>query len=133
MKNQTRNTVLVLCAVAITSAICFKVISDELGKRKATKVVESPSTDITDELKNVDADFSNDDINQEKLKNDELIETNEFLSNRVIEAEEELRSLKEKFAVQLEAERQKANIIWSDGTSKPKYNKVQEGIDWSDK
>jgi len=133
MENKTRNTILVFCAIAVTSAICFKVISDELDKRKAIKAVESFSTEITNDLKNSDSTFLNKTLKQKNVKNNELVEANKHLSQRAIKAENELRDLKRKFAVQLEAESHKEKIIWSDGTSKPKYNQVQEGIDWSKK
>ena len=63
-------------------------------------------------------------IKKQSRKINQLVSEKRKLQNQ-------LTALQTRFATQIEAEKYKAKIKWSDGSSKPKYNQVQEGIRWS--
>lgn len=131
MENQTRNTILVICALLTTFTICFVAISNELDKRAAIKLISESFSEFDNQTKK---------WNQKSLArllktksqtiNQKNIEISR-LKNQNLSLKKELNIIKRRFATQIEAEKQKANIKWSDGSNEPKYNQIQEGINWS--
>jgi len=118
MDNQTKNSALVFCAVVITIAICFTVITDQIDRHQVKKFLSESVSQIGQIGENLGPEqivaLKNKEISKLKRKNSKLLAEN--------------RRLKHRFRYQIEAEKQKANIKWSDGSTKPKYNQVQEGI-----
>lgn len=131
MENRTRNSIFVFCALAITTAVCFQVISNELDKRRAINFINE-SLEQAGEI--LESSGDNSYLTHIKSLNSKIKSQSRTIQkieekNRVLAME--LTKMKQRFATQIEAESNKANIIWSDGTSKPKYNQTQEGINWS--
>ena len=131
MNDQTRNNVLIFCAVALTLTVCLVAISNELDKRRVIKSAENFLTETSKNIENAEEQFLQKILKQKNSKNNELVNTNKLLSKRLLKTENELKALKKRFAVQIKNDNHKNKIKWSDGSSEPKYNQTQDGINWS--
>ena len=119
MENKTKNTVLVICASLITLCICLVVIAYFADRYQVNKFVN----ELTNSKKQFNVDF--------EIPKGQILLSTSFVTNlqkKVKKLESENKRLKKRFATQIDAERNKSNIKWSDGSKKPKYNQVQEDI-----
>ena len=126
MDNQTKNTALVICAVLITASICISFITNQIDRYQIKNFLSNSVNNLFNtnkELRPKEGEIlisswvvqdQLDQIKKLRKQNSKLLSEN--------------KRLKHRFRYQLDAEKQKANIKWSDGSSKPKYNQVQEGI-----
>jgi len=131
MDNKKTRELIIICLIIINSILSIYVINNEIDKNRSTKLLNKRYPEATDNFKKYNRHSlsgivatQSDEIEKKDIENSKL-------RKKYFEILNELRNLKKRFSKQIEAEKQKANIKWSDDSKKPKYNKVQEGIDWS--